>query len=372
MLKFFGVFVPINPKRMVFASFGGRKYDDSPRSIYLEVCRRPEFADWDLVWVFVDPSEYEIPRGRKIMVDTVQFFLTLLSSRVWVSNSGMDRGIGIKKSGILRVETWHGTPLKKICGDEHQNSMVQKKKMKKVRAVDTKTIRCAQSEYDLNIRARLHHASKESFLLCGLPRNDSLFTYTPEEIAGIRKSIGIPDGKKVILYTPTYREYLQDENRETYLAPPIDFDKWSRRLGDRYVFLLRAHYAVAKAIRIPDNGFVFDVSDYPTLNDLYIISDLMISDYSSTFIDYSILKRPMFCFPYDYDEYEEKRGLYVDIRTELPCGSDENEDDLIARIENMDQKAMVEAVTEFQKKYAPFDSGNASAAAVDKILERIV
>ena len=202
-LQFFGVFTRPQ-KKIVFASFGGRKYDDSPRAIYEEICKNGIFTGWDLVWAFVAPGEYRIPRGRKVKIDTLQFFHELLTAKVWVSNSGMDRGIELQKKGIVKVETWHGAPLKKIGGDENQTSMIVKKDLSRI-PFDCTTIRCAQSEYDLEIFMRIFHATKDSFLLSDLPRNDELLSYSSQRLGEIKKSLGIPENKSIILYAPTYR-----------------------------------------------------------------------------------------------------------------------------------------------------------------------
>ncbi len=369
VLNFFAKFTKIRSKTMIFASFGGRKFDDSPKAIYEEVCRREEFDDWELIWAFVEPDKYEIPRGRKIRIDTWKFFSTLIQSQCWISNSGMDRGIGINRKGIVRVETWHGTPIKKIGSDQNQNTIGGKRRIKDNRRNEN-IIRCAQSNYDKEIFMRLWNAKSEDFLMCDLPRNDALYRYTKEQIAEIRRAIGISDNKKVILYTPTYREYLIDENKDTFLAPPICWDKWKKELGYDYVLLIRAHYAVTSALKIKEDNFVKDVSDYPVLNDLYIISDMMISDYSSTFIDYSILERPMFCFAYDYEEYKEKRGLYFDLEEVLPCAVDRCEEEIIQRIVNINIEKNTEKTKEFRNRFAPC-AGEASKCVVDEIIRRI-
>ena len=302
----------IKEKNILFASFGGRKFDDSPKALYDEICKRKEFEGWNLIWAFVDPDKYDIPRGKKIKIDTLAFFKNLLTSRIWVSNSGMDRGIDYSDDRIIKIETWHGTPLKKIEGEENQNSLGGAQREYKGK-LDNKTIRCAQSEYDREIFARIFHATKESILLCDLPRNDVLLRYSKENCNLVKSKLGIPLEKKVILYVPTYREYLVDDQNNTFFKPPIDLKKWEIKLSDKYVLIIRAHYAVIKELNIKENEFVRNLSEYPVLNDLYAISDLMISDYSSTFFDYSILGKPMLCFAYDLEEYKEKRGLYLNL-----------------------------------------------------------
>lgn len=368
ILRIWGWFVPVQKKTMLFCSFGGRKYDDSPKAIYEEVCHRPEFDDWRLIWAFVDPERHEIPRGEKIKVDTLLFFKTLLGSKVWVSNSGMDRGIDLMRKCNIRVETWHGAPIKKIGGEENQNSLGSNPSTYSGK-LDADTIRCAQSEYDREIFERINHADKSAILLCDLPRNDGLLRYTSDEIASIKRKIGIDSRKKVILYAPTYREYMVDDY-DTYMAPPIHVEKWERELGNEFVFLVRSHYAVTAALNIQESDFVKDVSAYPFINDLYIISDILISDYSSSFIDYSILDRPMLCYAYDLEEYQEKRGLYIDLAKELPCEIDDNEVSLLHRIQTLDGDQYSKRTKAFHHKYAPY-AGNASKAVIDVVLKKL-
>lgn len=368
-LEVWGLFVPIQEKTMLFFSFGGRKFDDSPKAIYDEICTRKEFADWRLIWVFVNPDEFDIPRGEKVKIDTKAFFKALLYSHVWIDNSGIDRGTDLKRNGVIHVQTWHGVPLKKIGGEENQNTLGGKK-TKTGAKKDTKTIYCAQSEYDREIFSRIFNAAKESILLCDLPRNDSLVKYTKSDIAAIKENLAIPQNKKIILYMPTYREYLVDEHNSTYIAPPMNLEKWQNKLGKDYVLLIRAHYAVNKALNIKDTDFVHDVSNYKALNDLYAVADVMISDYSSSFFDYSILDRPMFCFAYDLEEYEEKRGLYISLEDNLPCPVDKTEDELLEHILNMNEEESIEKTKAFHARFAPF-AGNASKTVVDEVIRRL-
>jgi len=366
-LRIWGCFVPLQKKTMIFSSFGGRKFDDSPKALYDEVCKRKEFDDWRLIWAFINPDAYTLPRGEKMKIDTPAFFKALLYSRVWISNSGMDRGIGLKRKCNIRIETWHGTPLKKIGGEENQNSL--RKRPEEIHTkIDRETIRCAQSNYDQVIFARIFRADISSILLCDLPRNDSLTKYTEERIRQIKNSINVSLRKKVILYVPTYREYLN--HADTSLKPPINISKWETILGEEYVLLVRAHYAVTKALEIENSPFVKDVSAYPFINDLYAISDILLSDYSSAYFDYAILDRPMLCYAYDKDEYEKKRGLYLDLDKVLPCEVDYTEDSLIKHIVKLNYKDAVEKSKRFHQKYAPY-SGDACKVVVDKLISRL-
>ena len=368
-MKLWSYFVPLRKKTILFSSFGGRSFSDSPRALYDMILTRKEFADWKLIWAFIEPNKFELLRGEKVKIDTIPFFKALLYSQVWISNSEVDRGMGLKLKRTIRIETWHGTPLKKICGEENSETFELKPDNYKG-PIDSETIRCAQSEYDRNIFARIFHSSKDSFLLCDLPRNDELLAFTSERINDIKNKLQIEEDRLVILYTPTYREYLINDKSETYIAPPININKWKEKLGKKYVLLIRAHYAVSAALGITEDGFVKNVSGYPSLNELYAISDMMISDYSSTYFDYSILDRPMFCFAYDLQEYEEKRGLYLRLEDTLPCRIHTDEDSLLSDIVSFNYQEAVDATSRFRKKYAPY-AGHACNTIISELLKRV-
>lgn len=361
--------IPIQKRTILFSSYCGKKFDDSPKAIYEELCRRKEFDEWVFIWVFECPEKFNITRGKKVKLDSLEYFMALLYSQIWVSNCGIDRDLNIKRKETISVETWHGTPIKRIGGEENQSSSSEMVLVKSQK--DKQTIRCAQSEYDREIFCRVFNADKDSILLCDLPRNDILTDkHTDDEIIQIKRKLGINNDKKIILYMPTFREYLQDENKMTYMSIPIDLKKWNEKLSEDYILLIRAHYWVKKSLGIIDDGFVIDVSEYQSVNELYLISNIMISDYSSSFVDYSILERPMLCFAYDLEEYERKRGFYLDIKKTFPCPIDRTEDELLEHIINMNEEQSVEKAKTFHMRFAPF-AGNASKTIVDEIFRRI-
>ena len=130
--------------------------------------------------------------------------------------------------------------------------------------------------------------------------------------------------------------------------------------------LFRAHYEINKVLNIKNNNFIYNVTDYPCLNDLLKISDILISDYSSIIIDYSILERPIYCFAYDYDKYMRDRGTAYNLETELPNGVTRTEDELINNILKCDYKLEKEKTKVFKSKHATI-CGNASMY-IDKII----
>ena len=367
-LKVMCLFIPIKKKTIMFVSLGGRNYDDSPRDLYEYMRPLNEFKDWTFIWAFLNPDKYVIPDARVIKFGNFAYFRTLLSCQVWITNGGLDKGIDFSRKGCIIINTWHGAPIKKIQGEENTNQILKHYRQNK--PIDKNTIRCCQSDYDKAILARVFRASKECFVMSGLPRNDKLLEYSQEVIDSAKNKLGIPLNKKVILYMPTYREYLINVDNDIYLKPPMNIKKWEDTLSKEYVLLVRAHYAVSASLDIKSGDFVKDVSKYAPLSDLYAITDIMISDYSSAFFDYSIFGKPMRCFAYDMERYEQERGFYMDIEKELPCPIHKNEDDLINSIKNINYEADCIATRAFASKYIP-NEGSARKTVTDLLIKRI-
>lgn len=359
------IFIKPKDNLILFICFGGKKFDDSPKAIYESMIKDSRFADYELVWAFENTNDFEIPRGNKIKTDSLIYYITALKARCWITNSTVERGLNFKGRNTLYFNTWHGTPLKKM-GDD----IVYSNKSFKMKSKWNVDIMTSQSSYEADILSRVFNIDRERFIVCGLPRNDALKDRSIKIKNEMMEKIGLPPDKKVILYAPTFREYERDEMFNCIIKPPIDFHRWKEEIGDQYIILLRAHYEVAKVLNIKaDDEFVYNVSEYPVLNELMLASDLLISDYSSIFFDYSILDRPMFYYTYDYNEYADKRGMYFDIRRELN-GSSDNEETLLNCIKKINFDMELGMVRKFRDKYVN-SYGNATEASLDILFNKI-
>lgn len=359
-------FLKKDKELIVFSSFGGRRFDDSPKVIYDLMIKDRRFSEYKLVWAFIDPSKFQLPVGKKMRVDTFEYFKTLLKARVWITNTTMNRGLDIKGIYTFSFNTWHGTPIKKIGFDVDmgKHTFVTRSKSK------ISDILLAQGEHDKKIFSRCFGLPRENVKIIGLPRNDEL---VPEKTKSrrleLRHKFAIPSEKKVILYAPTFREY-EKEGANCVLSLPVDFTKWQKKLGNEYVLLLRAHHEVVKLMNVSENEFLKNVSNYPNLNELMIVSDILISDYSSILFDYSIQAKPMFCFAYDYDQYEKERGFYFDIRKELSNEGLDNEERLLEALLNMNIQERIKITENFRDKYIQA-YGDAGEKSLDIIYSSI-
>lgn len=355
----------IDKKKILFMSFGGQKFDDSPKALYDAMKDDPFFKKYTLVWGFTDPKRYGNIGCKTVKVDTLAFYIEALTSTMWIDNSSVSRGLNLKRKGIFEINTWHGTPIKKLGNDIVKNvgySGYDKEK--------TGIVYCAQSAYDQEIFTRLFHVRKENIIISDLPRNDLLLDYSREQIKEIKRNLNLCEAKKIILYAPTYREYDRNSSNACYICPPIDLTKWKEKLGEEYIILFRAHYEIIHVLGIQTDSFFRNVSDYSCLNDLLAISDMLISDYSSIYFDYSILERPMFNFSYDYKLYCEKRGLYLDLHEVLPCNVNYTEDTLLEELMNYDHSAYCEGVQKFKRRFCP-NAGNATNIVIKIVKEQL-
>ena len=199
----------------------------------------------------------------------------------------------------------------------------------------------------------LKEEGKEQVLLeLGYPRNDELVAVTDAACKNVRRTLGIPEGKKVILYAPTWREnqHLPGEGYQFQL--PVDFKRWREVLGDEYVILFRAHYFISNSFDfVAFSGFVYDVSQMDDINPLYLAADVLITDYSSVFFDYANLRRPILFFMYDYEQYKhEMRDFYFDIHM-LPGPVLMDQEEVLKTLKNLP-----DVVDKYEKKYVEFNN----------------
>lgn len=348
------LFVKTDDKLILFVSYGGRHYNDSPKCIYEKMLSDGRFKDYRLVWAFRDPADK--PVKESIKIDTLKYYVTALKARCWITNVVIERGLNFTGKHTYYFHTTHGT-LPKVSGNDEKNPNVFGSTFKYKYDCS-----CAQSEEEKKFQLGMFGLKPNQVLVCGYPKNDILANPKKVDRDSILKELGISSEKKVILYAPTFREH------NINLSIPLNIDLWFRELGEEYVLLFRAHPVIADRIKTSSQGFLYNVSNYPDNMKLMISSDYLISDYSGIFFEYAILNRPMFCYAYDYDLYVKERGLYIDMRELLPSG---DERQIIKMIKNPEQYEVYSKVQRLRDLYVTA-FGNATATAVDNIYNHIV
>lgn len=364
-LRFIGLFVKTDPNLILFISYGGQKYDDSPRVVYEYLLKHPVSSKHKYVWAFIEPDKFPQVE-QKVKVDTLSYYITAMRAGYWITNSSASRGLNFRKKQTKNYLFQHGMAgIKKIGTDVELFD-----KAFRIGFHETFDAIFIEGKKELDILPRAWQMNPSVFHMTGLPRNDDLATVTEDEIRLVKARLGIPQSKRVILYAPTFREFSRAEDGRNALGIPIDFSKWEEALGQEYVLLVTAHYEVAKLLdELPKKDFVINAFQYPVLNDLIKVSDILISDYSSIAFDYSILERPIFCYGYDYDSYSRERGLYADLDQLFSHGVLRTEDALLKAILEMDYSAECKYTKDHIKDEYIAAYGNAAEKAVQIIFK---
>ena len=358
--KTVGAFVKTDPNLILFTSFSGKQYNDSPKAIYEYMRSLPEGKKFKYVWAFEEPEKFSNVDCEKVKIDTWKYFITTLKAKYWVTSVNIERGLKYKKKDTFYLNTWHGPAINLMGNAVEGRSDFRWDHIDRF---------CISGNYERPIIERDFCVRPESLLLSGLPRNDELYHVTPERVAELRRQFNVPDGKKIILYAPTWREST-DGGASCDLRPPIDLDKWKTKLGNDYVIFIRAHVNTREMLGIQYDDVIRNGSDHPAVNDLLMMADYLISDYSSIIMDYSILCRPIICFGYDYEEYNKARGgFYFDLDKEIPSGVCHAEDEVLDYILTSDYATECEKAKKFRDAHIEI-GGEATRICVDEIFNK--
>lgn len=353
----------INQQMVVFESFMGRKYSCSPKALYEAMVADTKYDSWVKVWAFRIPDEYKFLEQNKNTVvvgrRTSEYYKAFAQAKYWVTNSRLPQELQPLKTQKY-IQCWHGTPLKRLGYDlehygEKESSIKEVRKHYRDEAKRITHMPSPSPFYTEKITSAFHLKEMDKMHVLteiGYPRNDALFTTTAIEVDKLKEKYKIPLKKKVILYAPTWRETGHTACGKYQHLLQVDFQKWKQSLGDEYVVLFRTHYFISNTFDFSKyKGFVYNVSEIDDVNDLYLISDILITDYSSVFFDYANLERPILFYMYDYDEYKNKmRDFYFSVE-ELPGPIVEEEDILLKKI-----KGISEIQEEYKEKYKMFNA----------------
>ena len=377
------LFTPMDPHLVLFEAFQGRQYTCSPKALYLQMKADPAFRDYRFVWVFTKDAEERNPiadeRTAIVRYKSRGHKLACARAKYVVTNS-MPLGFFRPRKGQRVIETWHGTPLKRLgCDIEVDSNSINTAEEIHARyreRVAKLTDFLSPSDFyteKLTSAFDLKGAgSHVNILQLGYPRNDFLSRFTPADVHAIKARLGVPEGKKVILYAPTFRDNQKLDKAYSYsFTLEMDFDRLLTELGEDYVVLFRPHYFIANQFDFDHYaGRVINVAGVDDVNEVYVISDLLITDYSSVFFDYAILRRPILLYMYDLELYQSQlRDFYIDLSA-LPFPIVRTQPDLEQAIHDAFAAPSVyhDAYRRFNETYTPMDDGNASRRVLHALI----
>ena len=359
-------FFPRRRNRIVFCNYNGRGYGDNLSPIADEVIRRGH--NWDLVWLVKDES-VDLPRFvRKVKRGWLREKACLASARVVISNT---KGSLIyrKHPGSVYLQTWHGgdLPTKFVeggCGLELSRYYVMMSKR------DSKI-----TDYVLSGSVRLTEIFLTEFwypktcqvLEWGTPRKDIYFKKSGADKAKIREEIFGRGDVKVALYAPTFREYISNE------CCKFDFEFFRRALekkfGGSWVVVIRLHPNVANlANRFPYDEKIINGTGMEDGQLLCLVSDLLVTDYSSIMEDFVVQRKPIILFTPDIDDYLSHERKLRDFYLNLPFARCRTEEELMDAVSRLDVGEYLKLVSDFAENGCKMvDDGHASERVVDLI-----
>ena len=343
-----------------FESFYGQNASCNPRALDSAVAEL--LPDVKRYWSVVDAS-VELPPGAvRIVEGSEQWWRARGTARLLVINDWLRKRYR-KRSYQKVLQTWHGTPLKKIAlsrpGLRLRPSLATLRERSKwdfLLAQNPYTARTMRSAY-----AWFGPTWQE-----GYPRDDQLSGGDP---APVRERLGIPHDVTVLLYAPTWRD-----DRPGHIDH-LDVAEFADKLGPGYLTLIRGHSRTLKPGEDVHAAHVLDVTGYPDVTDLFLVADALITDYSSVMFDYSVTGKPLFFFAPDLELYRRQlRGFYFDLDEAAPGPLVQDPDELVQLVRDRD------AVTErFAGKYAawrdrfnPRDDGGAARRVVERLIREKV
>lgn len=328
----------IKEELFFFESFHGKQYSDNPRAIYEYI--NQNYPKYKCVWAVKKGFEEhfienDVPYVRRM---GIKWLLIMPRAKFWFCNTRLPSWM--VKGDNIYVQTWHGTPLKQLGLDIKNVTMPGTNTDKYKKNFKQEALRwdvlISPNTYSSRIFRRAF-AYEGDILECGYPRNDILtLTDTKNKAERIKKKLGISGNKKIILYAPTWRDDHYYKKGEYKFDNHFPFNE-VLDLDENVTILVRLHYLVADNVQSKNyNNRVMDVSNYEDISHLYMIADILVTDYSSVMFDYALTEKPMIFFMYDFDLYsQETRGLYLEPFEKLPGYIAKDEHALLCEIKRI-------------------------------------
>ncbi len=368
----------VNNETIVFESFGGKNYSDSPKYIYEYM--QKHYPKLNYIWVFKNPNQNVITGNAvKVKKGSKEYYDAYSKAKFWVTNARLPLYLN-KKDNQIYIQTWHGTPLKRLANDMKIVRMPGTTTPKYKKNFYAETSRwdylISPNRYSTNIFKTAFWMDENRTIEIGYPRNDILVNRSNDQeyIEKLKKELNIPKGKKIIMYAPTWRDDEFVKKGKYLFDLKINLENLQKELGDEFVILLRMHYLISNALDLSGyEDFAIDVSNYNDISELYLISDALITDYSSVMFDFGILKRPQYFFAYDIEKYDKGlRGFYMDYMNDLPGEIITDEFKLAEELKDIDKhkEKYKDKIERFYDKFCSIEKGQSSKIIGDFIYDK--
>ncbi len=364
--------LPVTPGLAVFESHMGLQYSDSPRYIYeAAVATGLDRLGLQPVWSYAR-SKRGFPEGARLVKrESWRYLYDLARAEFWVDNQGLPRMFNRRRETTY-VQTWHGTPLKRMGFDspalERASASVRKQHKTMMRRWSALLV---PSEYFVETFVTSYGYEGE-LVRRGLPRNDFLVRGAdPAWVLAKKQQLQLPTDRRLVLYCPTFRDRARRLQKEYDL--PMDLELMRRSLGDDSFLMLRTHYLDRYKLSARYDPFVADVSLVHDVTELMLVADVLVTDYSSVMFDFANTGKPMVFYTYDYEDYvRDERGTYLDLPDIAPGPVVEDTAGLIEALREVQERPeqWADRYADFQQRFCEFETGAAAQDVVDRFFAR--
>lgn len=366
---FFSIFTvfPIKKNRVTFVSYRGAQYSCNPKAISEYILKN--YKDkFEVVWGIDDPSTYCGIKGENVTVvkhKSLKFYKLLCTSRFVITNVDYLSYVRFRKGQYI-IQTWHGGGSYKKVGVQTKNINWFTAKRRSYFNERTDYF-ISSSEIFTKDTIKGSFNFKGEILNIGMPRNDILFTNDSIKSAEVKTKLGISLEKHILLYAPTYRQFFKYTNYE------IDEKKLKsaleKRFGGEWMILYRLHPMLKNTFDGSKHD-VMDVSSYNDMQELLLIADVLITDYSSSMWDFSHTRKPCFLLATDLKSYKSERDFYTDPHI-WPFILAEDNNELAQKIMDYNDESYISDVDAYLKECGNYENGSASKQVAELMISKL-
>ncbi|HET9380270.1 MAG TPA: CDP-glycerol glycerophosphotransferase family protein [Streptomyces sp.] len=358
---------PVDRELAVYAAYWNRGVACNPAAV---AAKAAELAPHiHPVWVVSAGNAALLPPGTDHVVPGTRRYREVLARAKYLVNNVNFPDDVVKRPDAVHLQTHHGTPLKLMGLDQMPYPAA-------ARGLDFRALLKRVDKWDFSVSANSHttrmwqraYPSRYTSLDHGYPRNDVYYAATAEDVTRVRARLGIPPGRRAVLYAPTHRDY------EAAWTPRLDLAALTDRLGPDTVLLVRGHYfyeGAASPLTGPRRtGRLLDVSAYEPVEELCLAADALVTDYSSIMFDYANLDRPIVIHADDWETYRTTRGVYFDLPAEAPGPVARSQEELtgILATDAWRDESAAKARAAFRRRFCEYDDGRAAERVVRRVL----
>ena len=347
---------------VLFDSFNGKVIGDNPLDIFLELQKqRP-----DLKFFWTVGNDTVAPKGSTgVRFESKAWLDVLASAEYLVANTSLPWYFR-KAEGQIYLQTWHGTPLKKLVHDIPKGSLTKS-------YLDNMDREAASWDFLISPSSFCSEVLPKAFgyrgrvLESGYPRNDRLTNHTVHDRQIIREHLGVSDPKTVlILYAPTWRDYQRTATGNWDLVSHLDP---ALELPNGFRLMFRGHTNTHNINSSKVAGSAIDVTRHPDVTELYIAADVLLTDFSSVMFDYSVTGKPIIFLAPDLKRYRAERGFYFDFEADAPGPILSSEEEFLETLGKLTetQKYFQKAYKHWQERFNSLEDGRAAKRVIGAV-----